>query len=96
MSCPCSVGDSTYSLTVEGLETERPRLVRTVSRTNKNVRSPLPRTVSRVGINMNDSNPVQRSGSGLPSQVEPGAETEKSGIASHEETVGYIQVRLDQ
>lgn len=96
MSCPCSVGDRAYSLAVEGLETERPRLVRTVSRTNKNVRSPLPRTVSRVGINMNDDNPVQKSGPRVPSQVEPGAETEKIGIASHKETVGYIRVRLYQ
>lgn len=86
MSCPCSVGDRTYSLAVEGLETERPRLVRTVSRTNKNVRSPLPRTVSRVGINMNDGNP----GSGIcltSSQAETGG-----GMAGHEETVGLSRL----
>lgn len=90
MSCPCSVGDRTYSLAVEGLETERPRLVRTVSRTNKNVRSSLPRTVSRVGINMNDGNPAQRSGSGIcltSSQAETGG-----GMAGHEETVGLSRL----
>lgn len=47
MSCPCGIEDN---LTVEGLDTERPRLVRTVSRTD-NVRSSLPRTVSRMNIN---------------------------------------------
>lgn len=45
---------------------------------------------------MNDGNPVQKSGPRVPSQVEPGAETEKIGIASHKETVGYIRVRLYQ
>lgn len=52
MSCPCGIEDN---LTVEGLNTSRPRLVRTVSRTD--MRSSLPRTVSRVNISSSPSSP---------------------------------------
>ncbi|BCR89849.1 uncharacterized protein ACHE_51047A [Aspergillus chevalieri] len=51
MACPCWVGD----ITIQGLETERPRLVRSVSTVEP--RSPLPRSVSRMNIAANEYKP---------------------------------------
>lgn len=48
MACPCWVGD----ITIQGLETERPRLVRSVSTAEP--RSPLPRSVSRMNLAANE------------------------------------------